>query len=192
MSFTYKEEDPYHESRVILTSEGDEFKILLQRRFELNPKEICFEIKTNGERLAGNYAEFLLLLKALLAMQIHDINNKLSPALDIEEYFTRYLQNVYPNLKRKPDKRSIEQDKEIFREFYDSVLESEDDFAKRKNIAVTTFRSKRERYELPPKSALVRVSNKAARALEFGKKNYICKHKDCWPCRLIERSLMKK
>ena len=86
--------------------------------------------------------------------------------------------------------KDMNREQQLLREFF-STLEPEDAFAKRKGVAVTTFRSLRLRYGLPSKGALVRVSTKAARALGFGKKNYLCKHEDCWPCRLVERRLNK-
>src|SRR2546426_1544370 len=161
MSFIYKEEDPYHRSRVILATEGDEFSIKILRKFKIGTNEICFKIENDGKNLVGNAVELLLVTKALLTMQIDEINNKLSPSFNFEEYFDRYMREVYPKLKRKPKKQTIEKDKELLREFYFSALESEDAFAKRKNMPVTTLRSQRERYNLPPKSALVRVYNKA-------------------------------
>jgi len=185
LAFSYVEEDPNHVSRIILKSDGELYNLQLQRKIERSPNEPVIEIKLLDDLFYCNLVESRLIQKAVLTMQLSEINSKLWPEFNIEEYFRGYECDTYSKLKRK---RDLKREQELLREMY-STLESEEDFARRKNMSVTTIRSMRQRYNLPSRSAFVRAASKAMRVLEFGKKNYLCKHKDCIQCRLIERRL---
>lgn len=136
----YKFVETHGDSRVIIEEEAkDNFSMKIQRRRDLIPAEICFEVKRDkpAALMRGNYSELIMLAKGFLQLQLHELDSKLRVEPDIA-----LVEKVFD---KQPNTETNRRYKRMLIEFYSDPLESERAFCRRyrNEIKYTTFRSKK-------------------------------------------------